>query len=145
MWQGVASPRLRRRTFALLAVAGLLAVLSGLVGIADNPPGLLLAFGSAALFVAALVHHWRTARQFRFLAYAGGLGFGFFAILHNVFEALAAASGRVAVLPGVLEGLGVLAFIVAILVCPPALVVGIVGALVVWVRARFRGGDAAGS
>jgi hypothetical protein len=123
--------------FVLLAVGCFLAIAAGLAGIADNPPGILLAFGAVAAFVVAFVHHWRTARQFRFLAYAAGLGFGFFAIVHNVFEGLAGGSGELAAVRVTLQGLGVAAFLIAILICPPALVVGAVGALAMWIRSRF--------
>ena len=129
----------RNRTVALvfLAVGCLAAVAAAIVGISDNPPGILLALLAAVAGVLVFVHPWRRARQFVLLFYAAGLGFAVFAVVHNVAEVVA---GKVtwAPLHLLLQALNVGAFLLAILVCPPALVVGVVGALVMLVRSRLR-------
>ena len=138
MLEAFSTPHNRTVSFVFLIVCGLSAIASGVVGISDNPPGILLAFLAAAAFVLAFVHPWRTARRFSLLFYASVLGLGFFAILHNVFEAVAGKWANAGVFHILLEGLGVAAFLVAVLVCPPALLVGAVGALVMFIRSRRR-------
>jgi hypothetical protein len=65
------------------------------------------------------------------------LGFLLFAVLHNVFEALAGIADHIAVLHGLLEGLGVVAFLLATLLCPPAILVSVVALVVlIWDRRR---------
>ena len=71
----LSTPRNRKVTVVFLAIAAALAAAAGLVGISDNPPGILLAYGAAAALVLAFVHPWRTSRQFRYLLYGSFLGF----------------------------------------------------------------------
>lgn len=136
--EALSTPHNRRRTAVCLGIAGLLAIAAGLVGISDNPPGILLAYGTAAALVLAFVHPWRTSRQFRFLLYASALGFAVFAVVHNVFEVVAGRLGGPGFVVAVLQGIQVAAFLIAVLVCPPALVIGAVGAVVMAIRNRRR-------
>jgi hypothetical protein len=110
---------------------------SALVGLNDNPPGLLLALLACMAALTAFVHPWRTARQFGYLVLISALGFGLSAVLHNVFEALA-DQGTTAVSRYGLQPLGVTAFLVATLVCPAGFLVGIIGAIVMFIRSRRR-------
>ena len=68
---------------------------------------------------------------------ASALGFVIFGILHNVFYALASKAGTGA-LQSLLQGLSVAAFLLAVLVCPPAILVGAVGSAVMLLRTRRR-------
>ena len=52
-------------------------------------------------------------------------------ILHNVFYVLGVVSENIIVLKYLMEGLGVAFFLIALLVCPVAFLVGVVGGLVV--------------
>ena len=130
------TPRNRNQTFILFAICGVLAAAATAVGISDNPPGLLLAFLSAITFVVAFVHPWRTSKQFLRLIYASGLGFIVSAVLHNVFEGIASMAGVSGLVHDLLGGAGVAFFLVAILLCPPGLLVGAVGAVVMFRRKR---------
>lgn len=121
---------------ALLAVFCVAGIGAGAVGISDNPPGILLAFLAATSFVLAFVHPWRTAKQFRLLLYASILGLVIFGILHNVFEAVASKLAAAGIFQGVLQGMGVAAFLLAILICPPAILVGAVGSVVMFIQNR---------
>ncbi len=138
MLEAFSTPRNRIRTFIFLIVCGLSAIASGVVGISDNPPGILLAFLAAAALVLAFVHPWRTARQFRFLFYASVLGLALFGILHNVFEAVASKWANAGPLHILLEGLGVAAFFLAVFGFPPAFLVGAVGWVAMSIRNRRR-------
>jgi hypothetical protein len=138
MMDALSTPRNRIRTLILLVICGLSAIAAAAVGISDNPPGILLAFLAATAFVLAFVHPWRTSRQFRRLLYAQALGFVVFGLLHNVFEAIASDLGGSGLVHDLLNGAGAAFFLIAILVCPPGLLVGAVGAVVMSIRNRRR-------
>lgn len=132
------TPRNRIKTLMLLAICGLSVIAAAAVGINDNPPGILLAFLAATAFVLAIVHPWRTARQFRFLLYASLLGLALFVLLNNVFAAVAHNSATTGALQILMQGLAVAAFFLATLICPAAFIVGAVGSVVLFIRSRRR-------
>ncbi len=142
MIEALSTPRNRKVTVVFLAIAAALAAAAGVVGISDNPPGILLAYGAAAALVLAFVHPWRTSRQFRYLLYGSFLGFLVFAVAHNLFEVVAGKMGGPAFLVAVLQGIQVAAFLIAVLICPPALAIGTVGAVLMAIRNRHRVGAA---
>ncbi len=134
MLDALSTPRNRILTFVFLAICCASATAAVVVGISDNPPGILLAFGAATALVLAFVHPWRTAKQFRLFLF----GFVMFVILHNVFEAVASNAESAGTLQILLQGLGVAAFLLAVLICPPAILVGAVGWAVMFIRNRRR-------
>jgi hypothetical protein len=136
--EALSTHRNRVVTAVFLAIAAACAAAAGLVGISDNPPGILLAYGAAAALVLAVVHPWRSSRQYRYLLYASVLGFVVFAALHNVFEVVAGRLGGPGVVVAVLQGIQVAAFLIAVLICPPAVIIGAAGAVVMWIRNRRR-------
>jgi hypothetical protein len=138
MLEALSTPRNRTLTFVFLAICCASATAAVVVGISDNPPGILLAFGAATALILAFVHSWRTAKQFRLFLYASVLGLVIFGILHNVFEALASKAASAGALQSLLQGLGVAAFFLALLICPPAILVGAVGSVVMFIRNRRR-------
>jgi len=138
MIDALSTPQNRIRTIILLVICGLLAIAAAAVGIDDNPPGILLAFLAGTALVLAFVHPWRTSRQFMRLLYASVLGFVVFAILHNVFDVIASNLGGSGLVQDLLNGVGTALFLIAILVCPPGLLVGVVGAVVMSIRNRKR-------
>jgi len=138
MIDALSTPHNRIRTLILLAICGLLAIAAAVVGIDDNPPGILLAFLAATAFVLAFVHPWRTSRQFRRLLYASALGFVVFGLLHIVCEVIASNIGGSGLVQDLLNGAGAVFFLIAVLVCPPGMLVGAVGAVVMSIRNRGR-------
>jgi hypothetical protein len=135
MIEALSTPRNRRRTFILFAICAFLAFAAA-VGIDDNPPGVLLAYLSASAFVLAFAHPWRTSKQFRYLIYTSILSFVVFAVLSNVFEAIASNLGGSGLVNSLLNGTGGVCFLVATLLCPPGLLVGAVGAVILYFRER---------
>jgi hypothetical protein len=129
MLRAISTPSDRRRTLLLLALAVIFGLGAAASGLDDNPPGLILAFLSAATFGAALVHPWRSARSFRRLMYASGLGFLASVILHNALHAAASVPGLPPLAHDVLSAAGVLFFFTAVLACPPLFLLGAVGAV----------------
>jgi hypothetical protein len=138
MIDALSTPRNRIKTLILLVICGFLAFIATVVGISDNPPGIILAYGAAIAFVLAFVHPWRTVKQFRLLLYTSLLGLVIFGILHNVFEAVAGKAESTGALQSLLQGLGVVAFLLAVLICPPAILVSAVGSVVMFIRNRRR-------
>lgn len=138
MFDSFSIPRNRIKTLILLVICGLLAIAAAVVGINDNPPGILLSFLAATAFVLAFAHPWRTARQFRFLLYASVLGLALFVILNNVFAAVAHNSATAGSLQYLLQGFAVAAFFLGTLICPAAFIVGAVGSVAMFIRNRRR-------
>lgn len=130
MLDALSTPHNRTFTFVFLAACCASAIGAGAVGVSDNPPGILLAYVAAAALLLALVHPWRTPRQFRYLFYASILGFVFFGIVHNVFDAVVSESANASALHSLLEGLGDAAFLLAVFGCPPAFLISGAGWLV---------------
>lgn len=129
MIPALSTPRNRRRSLLFLAACIASGTAAALLGISDNPPGLALAFLAAIALLLAFAHPWRRSAQFRYLFYASAAGFLVFAVAHDAFEALAhgMTAGPVAT---VTESLGVVAFFLAVLLCPPGLLVGGAGAVI---------------
>jgi len=131
------TPRNRTIAFVFLTICCVFATGAGFVGISDNPPGIFLVFGAAAAFILAFVHPWRTSKQYRRLLYASLIGFVIFAVLHNGLHAIGndVSDG---LLKSLLQGLNVTSFLIAVLICPPALLVGAVGAIVFFIHNRRK-------
>ncbi len=128
-------------TLVFLVISCAFALAAIVIGIDDNPPGIVLAFCAVAALVFAFVHPWRTARQFRRLLFASVLGLVVFAILHNAFGALAAKAVTASALQSVLQGFSVATFFLAVLFFPVAVLIGAVGAVVTFVVNRRRPGQ----
>ncbi len=140
MLKAFAAPQHRRVTLIFLAVFCLAAIATLTIGLDGNAPANVLALVAATALVLAFVHPWRRAREFKYLFYASGLSFAVFVVLHNLFAAGAEAASSVWPLHAILQVLGVVAFLAAIFVCPPALVIGLGGALIMFFRGRKGGG-----
>lgn len=136
MLDALSTPENRRVTLIFLAVCCIAGIAAAIVGVDDNPPGISLAFLSATALVLACVHPWRTARRFGILLVASILAFVIFVILHNLMDVLADKVVAGGVVHIALQSVGVGAFLLAILVCPPAIVVGAVGSIVMLISGR---------
>ena len=113
-----------------VALAGAL-----IVGISDNPPGIALLYGGLICLVLAAVCRWRRPKSFLLLFALSALGFVVFAILHNVFYGIG-KSIDVSWVQALMEGLHVGAFLIALLLCPVGLLVGLVGWIATLIRSR---------
>lgn len=136
MFKASSTSRYRTRTFALLAACVALALAAGWTGIEDNLPGLLLAYLSATALFTALAHRWRSPANFRRLVYVALAGFVVSTILHNVFYALASVPDLPGLARAMFTGAEIAFFFAAVLLCPPAFVVGVVGAVLTFMMRR---------
>jgi hypothetical protein len=131
----------RAGLIAFLVIGSLLVIAAGVVGIADNPPGILLCYGGITSIILAFVHRWRTPRSFFKLLGWSFLGFVVAAVLHNVLYGLGHAfPGLPAWILWLLEAAHVAFFLIAVLLCPPGFLVGLFGYLTVgiWKLATRR-------
>lgn len=135
----VLSTRHNRKLSVIFMVACCASALAaGLIGIDDNAPGILCAFGAATALILAFVHPWRAAKQYGLLLLGAVLCFVVAGVLHNVFHGVAGNMENTQVLQTVMEGLGVATFLLAVLVCPPAVIVGLVGSVTMFIRKHHR-------
>jgi len=122
--------RNRKVSFGFVVLCCVLLIAAFIVGISDNPPGLALCYLATVSLILAFVHAWRKVKYFLILLGASVIGFAVFAVLHNVFYALAEISSDIVVLSQVLKFLDVASFLVAIFVCPAGLLIGAIGSVV---------------
>lgn len=122
------SVRVRLIAIGLVACAGAL-----IVGIDDNLPGIALLYGGLICWVLAAVCRWQRPRSFLLLLGLSVLGFFVFAVLHNLLYAVG-ESTTIGWIQAVMEGLHVAAFMVALLLCPVGVLVGLVG----WLTTSYR-------
>lgn len=96
--------------------------------------------GLALLILAVRWRQVGLLRTFWILVGASTTGFGAGSVLHNAFYGLGTVTGDWPILHAAMQGLEVAFFVLAVLICPIAFLVGTIGAVVVIVR---RGGPTA--
>jgi hypothetical protein len=134
MLKAFSTPRDKRRTVILLAACAVLATAAAWLGIDDSPPGLALAYLSAAALATAFAHPWRTPRPYRRLLYVSGFGLLASVVLHNVLYAVASVPDLPGLAQSVFTAGSVAFFFIGVLLCPPFIVVGVFGAVVTSLR-----------
>ena len=131
------TPRNRIMTFIFLVICGLLAIASVVVGIDDNPPGIMLAYLAATAFVLAFSHPWRTAKKFMFLLLASVLGFILFIILSMISDSIVQNPASSDTLQKLIESpVNEALSIIFTMLCSAAFLVGVVGAIIMFIRNR---------
>jgi len=113
----------QKATYIYLSTSIVLVIVGLIVGIDDNPPGIIIFFLGSIVLVIAFTHNWQRAKPYLFLVLFSLLGLVISGILHNVLEAI----GGEGTILGVI---GALFFLIAIFICPACLLVGIVGSIV---------------
>ena len=137
MIDAYSAPRNRIKTFIFLVTCGLLAIASVVVGIDDNPPGVLLAYLAATAFILAFSHPWRTARKFMFLLLASVLGFILFIILSMISDSIVQNPASSDTLKKLIESpVNEALSIIFTMLCSAAFLVGVVGAVIMFIRNR---------
>ena len=103
---------------ALISSGVIAVILALIIGIDDNPLGLLLCFAGLTAIILAFVYHWKRTRNYVILLVSSLIGFVVFAVLHNVLEAIG------------LEIIGAGFFLIAVLICPPSFIIGLIGTII---------------
>lgn len=80
------------------------------------------------------IHKWRKPKSSLILMISSVVGFVVFALLHNVFYAIGIKGAAIPGVSGLMEILGGVSFLIAIVLCPAGAVVGAVGSLFHYVR-----------
>jgi hypothetical protein len=141
MSESLSTSRNRKRTLILLAVCLFCAGAAVVIGVDDNPPGLLLAFLAAVTFILAFAHPWRAARKFLYLLLAAIIGVVLFIALNILTDTIAQNPGAPVVLLDLLESPIYEAKVTIIaLLLPAAFIVGVIGSLVMLIRGRRQPG-----
>jgi uncharacterized membrane protein YdcZ (DUF606 family) len=122
-----------RLPFIGCAIALLAAAM--VIGISDNPPGILLAYAASVCAVLALTTGWQHPRKHFYLFVGSLLAFVVTAILHNVFEGVASVIG-VPWLKAAGGAIGAAFFLIAILLCPAGMLVGAAGGIASMLRRK---------
>ena len=128
----------RKLSLIFLAACCISAIAAAVIGIEDNAPGILCAFIATVALVLAFVHPWRTTKQFSLLLLGAVLCFVISGVLHNVFHGIAGSMESTQILQKILKGLGVTAFYLALLICPPAVMVGLAGSVAMFFHKHHR-------
>ncbi len=126
----------RRLTFTFLGIGCILFIIALVIGIAENPPGIVLFYIAVFAWMLAFVHGWRETKKFSFLMVSSIIGVPVFILLHNAFYALNQLSADITVLNQPLEFLHALSFLIAIIICPVGISIGIVGTIAVYFKNR---------
>lgn len=121
------SARQRTVTLGLLGATAVLTAAALLVGIADNLPGIALLYGAGLTLVLSVTHRWRSRKKFGRLLLGAVVGFVLLGVVHNFAEVGAHRIPHLPVISPALTGVGVVAFLAALIVCPMAGLVGAVG------------------
>ena len=113
----------QKTTYIYLATSLVLIIIGLIVGIDDNPPGIIIFFLGSIVLVIAFTHNWQRAKPYLFLVLFSLLGLVISGILHNFLEAIGGEGTFLGII-------GAVFFLIALFICPACLVVGIVGSIV---------------
>ncbi len=132
----LSDPKNRKSAIILFSV-GLLLIAAGLIyGINNNLPGIGICYAGIVVLMLAFVRHWQSAKRYLSLFIISLISFPVFAILHNLFDGLALIAKENAILFEVLNFLSALWFILAVLVSPPGVAIGLAGSLFYYIKNR---------
>ena len=122
--------RLGGATRIMLVLAASLTGLALLIGISDNPLGIGLLYAAGIALVLAGTHRWRDPKRYGLLLVLSVVGFVLNVVIHNFSEVGAERIAHLPVLAGILGGISVVTFMIAVIVCPMGGLVGAVGGIV---------------
>lgn len=133
--------QIQRRTqitqWVLIGVGSVLAIAAAFLGVADNPPGIILVYLALICLAGAWVWHLPASRDYWiiFLLSLGAFPVG--VVLHNLFYGLASLSTGIPILAALLEFFQVFFFLVAVIAAVPAALVALIGGII----SSWRGMD----
>ncbi len=130
-----------RLTILVLALAIIAVTIGLIIGISDNPPGIIILYAGIILLIISLVYIWRKIRPFLILLIVSIVGVPVFAVLHNIFYGIAELTSDVKILPEILRLFDAMSFIIALIICPSGIIVGLGGALILFVKRKKSGAN----
>ena len=129
----------RRITLLLIALAIIAITIGLIIGISDNPPGIIILYAGILLLIISFIHTWRKIRPFLILLLISSVAVPVFVVLHNIFFGIAELNSDARLLYEVLSFFDAMSFIIALIICPSGIVVGLGGALILFIRSRKSG------
>ena len=121
----------RKLTLIFFAIGCIFLTIAFIIKIEDNLPGILLLYLGMISLILAFVHRWRQTKKFKTLMIASIIGFPIFVVLHNLLEGLSKMWTEIVFLPSFLGFLSGLAFLLAVIICPLGLVIGLIGTVII--------------
>lgn len=121
----------RKLTFFFFATACISLAIAFIIGIADNLPGILLLYLGTISLILTFIHKWREFKKFKTLTLVSIIGIPVFIVLYNLLYGLSKMSAEITLLSSFLNLLSGLSFLLAIIVCPAGLLIGLVGAVII--------------
>jgi len=114
----------------VLITAGALACYTAfIVGVADNPPGIISLYIGLSFLAGAWVWNWPSPRDFWTLLMISIAAFPVSVVLHNMFYALASLINESQILANLLGFLDALFFLAAVMVVGPTALVALIGGI----------------
>ena len=92
--------------------------------------------GAALIFLTIKGKVKGKLKKFLILTGASAAGFFVSTLLHNFLYALAIVTSHIVILKYIFEFLHATFFIIAIFVCPPGFLIGVVGSIVLFIKKR---------
>ena len=97
---------------------------------------ILLIFSSVLIGLTLVQKIEGKLKKFLMLTGASAAGFFVFALLHNIFYALAQVTGHITILSYPMKALEVIFFLIAIFACPIGFIIGAIGTIVMFNKKR---------
>ena len=132
----IGEKRKRKISFTLLVIGCISIILAFSIGISDNPPGILLCYLGIISLILIFSHHWSETKKFNILLLCSIIGFPVSVVLHNLLYGLGKMFAANPLLSQMFESLHVSFFIIAILICPPGILIGAAGSLVLHIQKK---------
>ncbi|MBA7520221.1 hypothetical protein ES705_12314 [subsurface metagenome] len=108
-------------------ISGTFMIISGVV---------LVILGSVLIGLTLVQKVEGKLKKFLMLTGASAAGFFVFALLHNIFYALAQITGHIAILSYLMKAFEVIFFLIAIFACPIGFLIGVIGTIVMFNKKR---------
>ena len=103
-------------------ISGTFMIISGVV---------LVILGSILIGLTLVQKVEGKLKKFLILTGASAAGFFVFALLHNIFYALAQVTGHIAILSYLMKAFEVIFFLTAIFACPIGFLIGVIGTIII--------------
>jgi len=120
---------LKTAQWFLIAAALFCGIAAFLAGVADNPPGIILAYLTLLCLAGAWVWNWRTPRDFWILLILALGAFPVGVLAHNLLYALGTVVSGSKILVAIVTFLEVFFFLVAVMAAGPAALAALIGGI----------------
>ena len=108
-------------------ISGTFMIISGVI---------LVILGSVLIGLTLVQKVEGKLKKFLTLTGASAAGFFVFALLHNIFYALAQVTGHIAILSYLMKAFEVIFFLTAIFACPIGFLIGVIGTIIIFNKKR---------